>query len=110
MEEEKLTRLTEKAKQIRKTTIDMLGKLGFGHIGGCMSVVEVLTVLYYEHMRVDSTNPHDPKRDKLVLSKGHAGPTLYSILADKGFFPQQWLASGENDHWFGPASNSIKQG
>ncbi len=91
MEKEKLKKLEQKAKQIRKTTIEMFGKLGFGHIGGSMSVVEVLTVLYYEHMRVDSADPHNPKRDKLVLSKGHAGPTLYSILADKGFFPKQWL-------------------
>ena len=91
MEKNMVEKLREKAKQIRKTTIEILGQRGFGHIGGSMSVVEVLTVLYYEHMNVDPARPNDPGRDKLVLSKGHAGPTLYSILADKGFFPRQWL-------------------
>ena len=91
MEKNMVKELREKAKQIRKTTIEILGQRGFGHIGGSMSVVEVLTVLYYEHMNVDPAKPNDPERDKLVLSKGHAGPTLYSILADKGFFPRQWL-------------------
>jgi transketolase len=56
-----------------------------------MSVVEVLTVLYYRHMNVDPEHPRKRDRDQLVLSKGHAGPALYSVLADKGFFPTEWL-------------------
>ncbi|MDR1370897.1 MAG: transketolase [Dysgonamonadaceae bacterium] len=91
MEKQELKQLEAKAKEIRKMTIDSIGYLGVGHIGGALSVVEILTLLYYKHM---DTSPEEPKRkdrDKLVLSKGHAGPTLYSILADKGFFPKEWL-------------------
>jgi len=88
-----VTSLQEKARQIRKLTIETLGELGFGHIGGSLSIIEVLTVLYYEHMNVAPANPGDPRRDRLVLSKGHAGPALYCILADRGFFPKQWLST-----------------
>jgi len=91
MEIEELNRLKEKAKEIRKMTIDAIGYLGVGHIGGALSVVEVLTLLYYKHMDVSPEDPKKKNRDKLVLSKGHAGPALYSVLADKGFFPKEWL-------------------
>ena len=56
-----------------------------------MSVVEVLVYLYYHLLRVDPENPRDAKRDKFVMSKGHAGPALYAVLADRGFFPEDWL-------------------
>jgi len=72
-------------------TLDAFGRLGVGHVGGALSVIEVLTILYYRHMKVDPSNPRWSERDKLVLSKGHAGPALYSVLADKGFFPADWL-------------------
>ncbi len=91
MEAQALEALQEKAKHIRKLTIDSIGYLGVGHVGGSMSVVEVLTLLYYRHMNVDPAHPRKRDRDQLVMSKGHAGPTLYSILADKGFFPMDWL-------------------
>ncbi|MBN1178556.1 MAG: transketolase [Anaerolineae bacterium] len=91
MDEQELTRLTEKAKEIRKLTLDSIGYLGVGHVGGSMSIIEVLTVLYYKHMNVDPGDPRKRERDQLVLSKGHAGPALYSVLADKGFFPTEWL-------------------
>ncbi len=91
MNKEEIKILEEKAKEIRKLTIDQIGYLGVGHIGGAMSIVEVLTILYYKFMKVDPENPKMPDRDKLVISKGHAGPALYSILADKGFFPREWL-------------------
>ncbi len=79
------------AKEIRKRTIDTIGFLGVGHIGGALSIVEVLAVLYERQLRFDPRNPRDPARDRLVLSKGHAGPALYSTLAYKGFFPEEWL-------------------
>ncbi|HET7839078.1 MAG TPA: transketolase [Rectinemataceae bacterium] len=79
------------AREIRALTIDEIGYLGVGHIGGAMSVVELLTLLYYEHMVADPQRPRDPERDWLVLSKGHAGPALYATLAHKGFFPRDWL-------------------
>lgn len=89
--EKDLSCLKTKAKEIRKKTILAMGKLGVGHIGGSMSIIDLLTLLYYRHMRIDVNDPKKPDRDKLVLSKGHAGPALYSILADKGFFPESWL-------------------
>ncbi len=93
MDEQEIKWFKEKAKEIRKLTLDSIGYLGVGHVGGSMSVVEVLTLLYYKHMHVDPADPKKRDRDQLVMSKGHAGPTLYSILADKGFFPQDWLHS-----------------
>jgi len=91
LSEQDLFLLKEKANQIRILTLEAIGYLGVGHVGGCMSLVEVLTLLYYRHMQVDPQDPRKRDRDQLVLSKGHAGPTLYSILADKGFFPGEWL-------------------
>lgn len=91
MSDEYLKDLEAKAKEIRKKTIDSIGFLGVGHIGGAMSIVEVLTVLYYSKMKVDPKNPKMKDRDKLVLSKGHAGPALYSTLALKGFFDVELL-------------------
>lgn len=83
--------LIEKSKHIRRLTVDEIGALGVGHIGGSLSIVEVLAVLYYKHMNIDPSNPKREGRDRFVLSKGHAGPTLYSILADKGYFPLEEL-------------------
>jgi transketolase len=91
MDEQTLRELEETAKRIRILTIDAIGYLGVGHIGGSMSIVEVLTSLYYRHMHIDPSNPKKRDRDQLVLSKGHAGPALYSVLADKGYFPKDWL-------------------
>jgi transketolase len=65
----------------------------FGHVGGAMSIADTLSVLYEGVMRYDPKNPAWADRDKLVCSKGHAGPTLYSILALKGFFPLDWLST-----------------
>lgn len=84
-------RLESAAKEIRKRTIDAIGYLGVGHIGGALSIVELLAVLYYRQMRIDPAEPRMAERDRLVLSKGHAGPALYSALALKGFFPMDWL-------------------
>jgi len=79
------------AAQARLETVKQVGKRGFGHLGGALSVVDALAVLYNGVMRYDSENPSWPERDKLVMSKGHAGPALYSTLALRGFFPIEWL-------------------
>lgn len=79
------------AREIRKLTINQIAHLGIGHIGGSMSIVEVLTVLYFKVMDVDPNNPQRADRDRFILSKGHAGPALYSTLAERGFFPRDWL-------------------
>lgn len=83
--------LKKKSRLIRELTIKSIANLGVGHIGGCMSIVDVLTVLYYEEMNIDPVNPTLEGRDRLVISKGHAGPALYSVLADKGYFDISWL-------------------
>ncbi|MCX7023376.1 MAG: transketolase [Spirochaetes bacterium] len=91
MDERERKALEETAKDIRALTIREIGTLGVGHIGGAMSIVDLLTLLYYRHMKVDPENPKMAERDRLVLSKGHAGPALYATLARKGFFPLEWL-------------------
>lgn len=93
MEPCELAELKKKARQIRVMTLEAIGGFGRGHVGGTMSIVEVLTALYYRHMNVDPSNPRRKDRDRLVLSKGHAGPVLYSVLADKGYFPKDWLCT-----------------
>ncbi len=79
------------AEEIRVAALHEFDELGFGHIGGAMSVVETLAVLYGETMRIDPSHPDWPDRDRLVMSKGHAGPALYATLALKGFFSKEIL-------------------
>lgn len=86
-----ISEVTQFARDIRVATLKALTHLGFGHYGGSMSVVETLAVLYGEVMRIDPADPDWPERDYFVLSKGHAGPALYSTLALKGYFPQEAL-------------------
>lgn len=80
-----------KCKKIRKLILKTIGTLGVGHIGGSLSVVELLVVLYETHMNVDPKNPKMLGRDRLVVSKGHSGPAVYSVLCSKGYFPEEWL-------------------
>jgi transketolase len=91
MTSEELRALEAKAKELRIKTIDTIGFLGVGHIGGSLSLIEVLTILYHRHLKHDPAQARMEGRDRLVLSKGHAGPALYSTLADRGFFPEEWL-------------------
>ena len=86
MNREEVLFLEDKSRRIRALTMDSIGKLGVGHVGGCLSVVDALVVLYYREMRIDPAKPDMEGRDRLVLSKGHAGPALYAVLADKGYF------------------------
>jgi len=88
---EELLSLEDFAREIRKKTLYSIGKLGVGHIGGALSIVEVLALLYGHEMKYDPKNPAASDRDILVLSKGHAGPALYAALALKDFFPLDWL-------------------
>ncbi|MCL1814385.1 MAG: transketolase [Treponema sp.] len=91
MDKTTLNVLKTKAKEIRKLTIEEIGNLGSGHIGGSMSIADLLALLYYHKMKVDPANPQWEGRDYLVVSKGHAGPVVYAALASKGFFPVDWL-------------------
>ncbi len=87
MQKEKLKELRVFAEEIRVETLKTIGSLGFGHVGGSMSIVETLAVLYGDVMKVDPKNPRWEDRDWCVMSKGHAGPAMYATLGLKGFYP-----------------------
>lgn len=89
----KVQMLQEKADEIRKLTIQEIGELGVGHIGGCLSICEVLSALYFDIMKIDAENPEMEDRDRFVLSKGHGGPAVYAALALKGFLKKSELAT-----------------
>jgi len=84
-------RLSDLATQARVLILNMLAKAGSGHTGGSLSVVEILTYLYFHKMRHKVEDPAWPGRDRLVLSKGHAAPTLYALLSMCGYFPRAEL-------------------
>jgi len=90
---ETLAMLKRTALEIRKSTIREIAAFGSGHIGGSMSIVDLLTVLYYDEMNIDVNDPQKKDRDRFVCSKGHAGPAVYATLASKGFFPETWLST-----------------
>ena len=79
------------AKEVRRGIIEEVYNAGSGHPGGALSCADILTVLYFNQMNVDEKKPNDPNRDRLVLSKGHASPALYSVLARKGYFNKELL-------------------
>lgn len=88
MDEQKLAEI---ARQIRRNIITMVAKAASGHPGGSLSAVEILTALYFKEIKVDPQKPAWPERDRFILSKGHAAPLLFSVLAEKGFFPREEL-------------------
>ena len=83
--------LKKKAIGIRKDVLKMLTLAGSGHTGGSLSIVDILVALYYYGMRNDPKDPKWPGRDRFLLSKGHACPALYALLAEKGYFPKEDL-------------------
>ena len=91
MEQAKVHELAVTAAKGRLLGMDMVHTAASGHIGGALSVMDILTVLYFHEMKVDPKDPHDPDRDRFVLSKGHCTPALYPILALKGYFPAEEL-------------------
>lgn len=93
MEAKKAAGLSLLGAQMRRSALEMVYRATSGHLGGSMSLCEILAVLYFDKMRVDPTNPGDPDRDRFVLSKGHCTPALYSALAMRGFFPMETLST-----------------
>ncbi len=91
MEEREVRELKAFAVQIRMAAIEAIHSIGSGHIGGALSIADVLAVLYGREMDIDPADPRKPDRDKLVCSKGHAGPAVYGTLALKGYFPYEEL-------------------
>lgn len=89
--QEKILELEETALDLRRMIIDMIYEAGSGHPGGSLGIIDVLTCLYYEHMRHDPQNPKWDKRDRVIMSKGHCCPALYAVLARTGYFPVEEL-------------------
>jgi transketolase len=83
--------LKEIAKNVRKGIIDAVYSAQSGHPGGALSCADILTELYFNEMNVEPSNPKGENRDRFILSKGHASPAIYSVLANRGFFPVEDL-------------------
>ena len=83
--------LSKKARQIRKTIVEMIYRANFGHVGGALSVTDIIVDLYYKQMNISPENITSPDRDRFILSKGHAVEALYAVLADKNFIPREDL-------------------
>ena len=83
--------MKEICQQLRCDVCESIGSIGVGHIGGSLSIVELLAVLYFDQMHIDPKRPDMPGRDRLICSKGHAGPAVYAALAEKGYFDRSLL-------------------
>jgi transketolase len=83
--------IEHKAKLIRELTMECICSLGVGHVGGCLSIADVLAVLYHKVMNIDPNVPQKDGRDRLIISKGHAGPAVYAALVSKGYFDRSEL-------------------
>lgn len=81
--------LTRKSYELRRDIIEMMHNSRAGHVGGDLSVVDILTVLYFKVMKVSPDQPKDPDRDRFLLSKGHCADALYCVLGEKGFYDKQ---------------------
>lgn len=86
-----LENLKEHATNIRKNIVKMVSAAGSGHPGGSLSSVEILTSIYFTQMDIHADNLESNKRDRFVLSKGHASPLLYAVLCEKGFLSEEEL-------------------
>lgn len=93
MDAKRATELAIIANKIRKNALTAVFNAQSGHPGGSLSIADLLSLLYFEVMNVDPKNPRKEDRDRLVLSKGHTAPALYSALAEKGFFPVEDIAT-----------------
>ncbi len=93
MEASKILELQKTACKVRMGIIEGVHAAKAGHPGGSLSSADILTYLYFEKMNIDPKNPKKPDRDRFVLSKGHAAPLLYSVLAHRGFFEVEKLTT-----------------
>jgi transketolase len=85
--------LEQMALEIRKDMLEMINVAGAGHAGGCLSAAEIITVLYFSVMNIRPDEPKWSERDRFILSKGHAALIYYAVLAERGFFPKEWLST-----------------
>jgi transketolase len=79
------------ARKLRANIVRMIAIAGSGHNGGSLSAIDIITYLYFHRMRIDPQQPRWPERDRFVMSKGHCCPALYAALAERGYFPEDWL-------------------
>lgn len=91
LDENEIMRLEDIAREVRCSILTMVREAGVGHIGGSLSVTDILVALYFKVLKIDPKDPEWPDRDRLVMSKGHGATALYSVLAKKGFFPKKEL-------------------
>ncbi len=83
--------LARVAALLRLRVVEMSHRAGTPHLGSALSCMDILVALYWRILRIDATQPHDPHRDRFILSKGHAASALYAVLAERGFFPKTWI-------------------
>ena len=89
LSEKEVRDLASTAKEIRILSLEMIGHAGKGHLGGALSIADLLALLYFKRARIDPADPKWDDRDRIVLSKGHAGTALYAALSLRGFFPRE---------------------
>lgn len=104
-----ILKLEQKACELRCLTVDTVAWAGSGHIGGALSAMDILVLLYYKYLRIDPQNPGWEDRDRFILSKGHAGVGHAPVLADKGYFDKELLRTyNHSGSDFGMHLNSAK--
>ncbi len=96
MKLKEVSEIENMAKEVRKGILEAVYHAQSGHPGGSLSIADILTVLYFHELNIDENNPKWEERDRLVLSKGHCSPALYSCLANRGFFPVEDLKTFRN--------------
>lgn len=94
---DRLAKYKALAKRIRTHALRMTHRANASHIGTCLSIADLLAVLYGEVLHVDSARPDRPSRDRFILSKGHGAAAAYAVLAERGFFPKEWLETYYQD-------------
>ena len=97
MTKQEMLQLKMTATRVRMGVVEATHAAKSGHPGGSLSAADALTYLYFKEMQINPESPKDPDRDRLVLSKGHAAPALYSVLAERGFFPVEDLRGLRHD-------------
>ena len=88
---EEKQRLQDLARELRLTVIDVMAWSGGAHVGGSLSIIDILTILYFKYLKIDPANPKWEDRDRFILSKGHAAAGYIPVLAKKGYFPEETL-------------------
>lgn len=89
--QEQILKLEAKADELRRSIVDTVFHAGSGHLGGALSMIDAVTLLYYHRMKIDPKNPNWEDRDRFIMSKGHAGIGFVSVLADLGYIPREDL-------------------